>query len=80
MRTPTASRSPGHASSPEGIGESNVKGLGFYNRLVDELLAAGIEPFATLYHWDLPQALQDRGGLQSRGAAEAFDEYAGYVA
>src|SRR5690606_40582943 len=55
--------------------------LDFYNRLVDELVAAGIEPFATLYHWDLPQALQDRhGGWQSRETAKAFGDYAGYVA
>ncbi len=65
---------------PEGTGKPNPKGLDFYNRLVDELLANGIEPFATLYHWDLPQALQDRGGWESRGTAEAFADYAGYVA
>jgi beta-glucosidase len=57
------------------------KGLDFYNRLVDELLANGIEPFATLYHWDLPQALQDHfGGWLSRNTSKAFADYAGHVA
>jgi beta-glucosidase len=66
---------------PEGTGSPNPKGLDFYNRLVDELLANGIEPFATLYHWDLPQALQDRfGGWISRDTSKAFGDYAGYVA
>lgn len=66
---------------PDGIGTPNPRGIDFYSRLVDELLAAGIEPFATLYHWDLPQALQDRwGGWQSRETAEAFGEFAGYFA
>jgi beta-glucosidase len=66
---------------PQGTGTPNPKGLDFYDRLVDELLASGIEPFATLYHWDLPQALQDRlGGWESRDTAEAFGDYAGYVA
>jgi beta-glucosidase len=66
---------------PEGTGTPNPKGLDFYSRLVDELLANGIEPFATLYHWDLPQALQDRfGGWESRDTAQAFADYAGYVA
>lgn len=65
---------------PQGTGTPNPKGLDFYSRLVDELLAAGIEPFATLYHWDLPQALQDKGGWQSRETALAFAEYAGYMA
>jgi beta-glucosidase len=66
---------------PQGSGTPNPKGLDFYSRLVDELLANGIEPFATLYHWDLPQALQDKGGgWASRDTAQAFGEYAGYVA
>jgi beta-glucosidase len=64
-----------------GTGEPNPKGLDFYSRLVDELLAAGIEPFATLYHWDLPQTLQDKyGGWRSAETAKAFAGYAGYVA
>src|SRR5215831_5802866 len=66
---------------PEGTGQPNSKGIDFYNRLVDELLANGIEPFATLYHWDLPQKLQDEyGGWQSKETAKAFAEYAGYMA
>ena len=66
---------------PEGTGQPNPKGIDFYSRLVDALLEAGIEPFATLYHWDLPQALQDKyGGWQSADTAKAFAEYAGYVA
>jgi beta-glucosidase len=66
---------------PQGAGSPNPKGLDFYNRLIDELLANGIAPFATLYHWDLPQALQDKvGGWESRDTASAFANYAGYVA
>jgi beta-glucosidase len=65
---------------PNGTGQPNPKGLDFYSHLVDELLAAGIAPFATLYHWDLPQALQDKGGWQSRDIPKAFGDYAGYVA
>ena len=64
---------------PEGRGTPNPKGVDFYKRLVDALLAAGIQPFATLYHWDLPQALEDKGGWRSRDTAAAFAEYAGYV-
>lgn len=66
---------------PHGTGAVNAKGLDFYNRLVDDLLANGIEPFPTLYHWDLPQTLQEKfGGWQSRDTAEAFADYAGYIA
>src|SRR5215469_14944108 len=66
---------------PEGTGKPNPKGLDFYSRLVDALKAAGIEPFATLYHWDLPQTLQDKyGGWQSKDTAKAFADYAGYIA
>ncbi len=65
---------------PKGTGQPNLKGLDFYNRLVDELLDAGIKPYATLYHWDLPQALQNKGGWQTRETPKAFAEYAGFIA
>lgn len=65
---------------PSGRGRVNEQGLDFYDRLVDELLANGIEPFVTLYHWDLPQALEDEGGWKNRATAEAFADYAGIVA
>jgi beta-glucosidase len=65
---------------PQGTGKPNPKGLDFYSRLVDQLVEANIAPFPTLYHWDLPQALQDKGGWQNRDTAKAFGEYAGYVA
>jgi beta-glucosidase len=61
---------------PEGRGSVNQPGLDFYDQLVDGLLEAGIEPFVTLYHWDLPQVLQDQGGWPTRSTAEAFVEYA----
>ena len=64
----------------DGIGAVNHAGLDFYDRLVDRLLERGIEPWATLYHWDLPQALDDRGGWPSRDTAYAFAEYATVVA
>lgn len=65
---------------PEGGGAVNAAGIGFYDRLVDELLANGIRPFVTLYHWDLPQVLQDRGGWAVRETAELLGEFAGVVA
>ena len=61
---------------PNGHGEVNRAGLDFYDRLVDALLEAKIEPFATLYHWDLPQRLQDQGGWPARTVCAAFSEYA----
>ncbi len=61
---------------PAGSGQTNPAGIAFYDRLVDTLLEKGILPFATLYHWDLPQALEDRGGWTERSTAEAFCEYA----
>ncbi|MGY4481099.1 beta-glucosidase/6-phospho-beta-glucosidase/beta-galactosidase [Bradyrhizobium sp. LM3.2] len=66
---------------PDGDGQPNPKGLDFYNRLVDELLKNGIEPWLTLYHWDLPQSLQDRfGGWRSTETCKIFGDYAAYVA
>jgi beta-glucosidase len=65
---------------PEGSGPVNQAGLDFYSRLVDALLERGIAPLATLYHWDLPQALQDGGGWAERETAARFAEYATVVA
>jgi beta-glucosidase len=64
---------------PRGRGPANQRGLDFYRRLVDRLLAAGIEPWLTLYHWDLPQALEDAGGWPARATAERFADYAQLV-
>ncbi|MDQ1007103.1 beta-glucosidase [Streptomyces sp. V4I23] len=64
---------------PTGRGPAVQKGLDFYRGLVDELLASGIRPVATLYHWDLPQELEDAGGWPQRETAQRFGEYAGIV-
>lgn len=65
---------------PQGRGPVNEKGLDFYERLTDRLLQKGIQPSLTLYHWDLPQVLEDEGGWASRSTAEAFGDYAAVVA
>jgi beta-glucosidase len=65
---------------PGGSGQLNQEGVDFYAGLVDALRAAGIKPYLTLYHWDLPQELQDAGGWPERATAEAFGEYARLVA
>jgi beta-glucosidase len=64
---------------PGGRGSVNDRGLDFYDRLVDALLAAGVEPFVTIYHWDLPQVLEDAGGWPNRSTVGAFVEYAEVV-
>ncbi|WP_406313072.1 GH1 family beta-glucosidase [Streptosporangium sp. NBC_01639] len=64
---------------PDGSGPANPRGLDFYDRLVDGLHGAGITPIVTLYHWDLPQTLEDRGGWTNRETAERFAEYAEIV-
>ena len=65
---------------PDGDGEVNEAGLAYYDRLVDALLAAGIEPMPTLYHWDLPSALEARGGWRNRQIADWFARYAEIIA
>jgi beta-glucosidase len=65
---------------PSGTGAINMAGLDFYEKLVDGMLERGLKPYLTLYHWDLPQALQDRGGWDNRDTAYRFAEYARVVA
>lgn len=64
---------------PEGTGRVNPKGIAFYDRLIDELLRNQIEPYLCLYHWDLPQPLQDRGGWPVRETAQYFADYAAFM-
>jgi beta-glucosidase len=65
---------------PEGTGAVNEKGLDFYDRLIDGMLERGLKPFATIYHWDLPSPLQDRGGWMNRDIAGWFSDYAALIA
>ncbi len=65
---------------PQGRGQPNSKGCDFYDRLIDSLLDVGIQPWLCFYHWDLPQALQDKGGWTARDIVYWFADYAGYVA
>lgn len=65
---------------PDGDGEINEAGLAFYDRLIDELIANGLEPLVTLYHWDLPSALQRKGGWLNRDIVETFGRYAAVLA
>jgi len=65
---------------PNGAGQPNQRGIDHYRRFAEALREAGIEPFCTLYHWDLPQVQQDKGGWQNRATAQAFADYAGYTA
>lgn len=64
---------------PDGTGQPNPQGIDFYKRLADALHEAGIEPFCTLFHWDLPQSLQDKGGWTNRATSQAFADYAHYT-
>lgn len=64
---------------PEGVGRPNPKGIDFYNRVIDRCLEQGVTPWLTLYHWDLPQALHDKGGWTNRDILSWMEDYAGYV-
>jgi beta-glucosidase/6-phospho-beta-glucosidase/beta-galactosidase len=64
---------------PDGVGAINQLGVDYYDKLIDGLLAAGIEPMVTIYHWDLPQILQDQGGWLNDTSPDWFEEYAAAV-
>jgi beta-glucosidase len=63
---------------PKGYGQSNTKGLSFYNRLIDTCLEMGITPWVTLYHWDLPQAIEEKGGWKNRDVLKYFEDYVAF--
>jgi beta-glucosidase len=65
---------------PNGIGEINQKGVDFYHQVIDECIKQGVQPWVTLYHWDLPQKLQDKGGWTNREVLKWFDEYVTFCA
>lgn len=64
---------------PNGTGQVNQKGIDFYHRVIDSCLEQGVQPWLTLYHWDLPQALEDKGGWENRDVVGAFEEYANLI-
>ena len=64
---------------PDGSGAVNPQGIDFYNRIIDEMLDRGIEPWVTMFHWDLPQSLEDIGGWRSRKTVDAFSRYANAI-
>ena len=65
---------------PNGTGAANQQGVDFYKRMVDAMLEAGVEPYCTLYHWDLPQAIQDKGGWENRDTPKWMADYQGFMA
>ena len=65
---------------PDGTGTPNPKGIDHYRKFCEALMEAGVTPYCTLYHWDLPQVLEDKGGWQNKATAQAFGEYAAYTA
>jgi beta-glucosidase len=65
---------------PTGTGAPNMKGIDYCSRLVDTMLANGMRPFCTIYHWDLPQGLEERGGWPNRDLANYYADYAGILA
>ena len=79
-RACTASASAGRASCPREPAAVNQRGVDFYRRLVDSLLEAGVQPLVNLFHWDLPQALQDRGGFANPEVVGWFSDFAALIA